>query len=132
MKNFGIMLIVVGVIWGIFAFNMETSIITEGKTIGAGLYSTYIPSQTVHNLDLASRRQNHLIGAGVLFISGIILFGFGSIKASKEAPTQDSEPTYRKTPIRRRELTDGRCPFSEEVVSNTELECTKCGQTLTI
>jgi len=80
MKIFGICLIIAGLAWGIIAFNMETTVTTEGQTFGEGLYSIRVPSQTVHNLDLADRRRNHLIGAGIAIISGILLFGFGTLQ----------------------------------------------------
>ncbi len=60
MKVFGIGLVIVGVIWGVIAFNMKTTIETESRTFGEGLYSIRVPSQTVHNLDLADQRRNHL------------------------------------------------------------------------
>lgn len=128
MKNFGILLIVVGVIWGIYAFNMETSITTEGKTIGAGLYSAYIPSQTIHNLDLASRRQNHLIGAGVLFISGIILFGFGTLQPKPQIDKVITPPlAKRRDPVQK--ASSLRCPFcNAEVTNRSATICHYCNK----
>jgi hypothetical protein len=95
-KNFGICLMIAGVVWVIIAFNMETSITTEGRTVGVGLYSVYVPSQTVHNLDLADRRRNHLIGAGVTLLSGILLFGFGSSQVQAKKQSMEVATTLRR------------------------------------
>lgn len=85
---------IAGVIWGIYAFNMKTSIETEGGTVGNGTFSLYVPGQSIHNLDLAARKQNHLIGAGVTAIAGVILLGFGSLqkpnKSSAESTTKQT------------------------------------------
>ncbi|MEI7817484.1 MAG: hypothetical protein WCI45_09885, partial [Desulfuromonadales bacterium] len=60
MRKFGIVLMIVGVGWGIFAFNMETSTYVSGSSYGSGMFSTYIPGRDIHNLDLADQRRNHL------------------------------------------------------------------------
>ncbi|MBI2354933.1 MAG: hypothetical protein HYV06_07880 [Deltaproteobacteria bacterium] len=80
MKKFGICLMITGVVWCFYAFNMKTSIETDSRVIGSGPYSVYVPSQSVHNLDLADQKRNHLIGAGIVTIVGAILFGFGSLQ----------------------------------------------------
>ena len=100
--NFGVVLIVIGVIWGFIAFSMNTSIETESKTIGVGIYSTYIPSQTVHNLALADQRRNHLIGAGITLVSGVLLFGFGTLQPKKETEKAVTAP-------------ERKCPFCAEL-----------------
>lgn len=120
MKIVGIGLICIGILWGIFAFKMETTVTTEGQTFGEGLYSIRVPSRAVHNLDLASRRQNHLIGAGVIFISGIILFGFGTLQP------KTTTAKVNKLVVKSGSL---RCPFcNAEVKNRSATNCYHCNK----
>jgi len=69
MKNWGIFLIIIGIICGYTAITMDTSVET-----GLG--------QRVNNLGLLNQQTNLLIGAGIAFISGILLIGFNSKSGS--------------------------------------------------
>ena len=123
MKNFGLCLIVAGAIWGIIAFNMTTSVETESRTIGAGLYSLNIPSQTVHNLDLADQRRNHLIGAGITLLAGVLLFGFGSSQPVNEVSQIQSMSGAVTT-----QSTDRKCPFCAETIKQEAVVCRFCNR----
>jgi len=61
MRGFGVLLVVVGVVWALIAFNMNTTVTTESKTYGPGEYSIAVPSVTVHNLGLMETRRNNLM-----------------------------------------------------------------------
>lgn len=104
-KIFGLCLIIAGAIWGIIAFNMKTTVETESKTFGEGMYSIRVPSQTVHNLDLADQRRNHLTGAGITLLSGILLFGFGSMQSKTEGAKVVVTP-------------ERKCPFCDELIKS--------------
>lgn len=112
MRFVGISLIVVSVIWGVIVFNMETTVKTESQDIGSDFFSLHIPSQTVHNLDLADRKRNHLIGAGITLISGILLLGFGSL-TSKGI---------------RSNVPEKKCPFCAEPIKREANICRYCGK----
>lgn len=121
-KSFGICLMIAGVIWGAYAFNMKTSIETEGRSLGAGLYSVYVPSQTVHNLDLADRRRNHLIVSGFTFLSGIMLFGFGSLQPQ----TQKSTAQNTNITSEIHEIVWMNCPKCGAKTLNYLSKCSNC------
>ena len=121
MKKIGVCLIIAGVMWGIFAFNTKTSITTEGQTFGEGLYSIRVPSQTVHNLGLADQRRNHLIGAAVTLIAGILLFGFGAVQTATENSPQRT--SYQEPESRSRV-----CPFCAETIKYGAVVCRFCGR----
>ena len=116
-KNFGLCLIIAGAIWGIIAFNMKTTVETESKTFGEGMYSIRVPSQTVHNLDLADQRRNHLTGAGITLLSGILLFGFGSMQSKTEGAKVVVTP-------------ERKCPFCAELIKSEAKVCRFCGKDL--
>ena len=109
LRSFGIILIIVGIVWGIIAFNMEVSVRTESKTIGSGIFTTFIPSTKVNNIGLMDDRRNQILISAVILICGVILFGFGTIK---NAPTPE---------------THLRCPDCKELVLKEARVCKHCG-----
>lgn len=104
MRDIGFALILAGLIWGgcTFAY-METTV---------GSDTTGYNSPRIYNLDLADRRRTHLIGAGVTLLSGILLFGFGSMKP---------EETVSSTP-------EKKCPFCAELIKSEATICRYCSK----
>ncbi len=77
-KRIGALLLIVGLIWLLSAWNMSTSVSTGGYSIG----DSFIPSRSVVNLDKQDRRRNHLLIATLVTLSGVMLLGFSSISGS--------------------------------------------------
>jgi len=103
MKITGIVLLVIGLIWGIMAFNIDTSVEVGGKTFGAGEYSIHVPKTRVNNIGLINEKQNHIIGAGLTLIIGVIFFIVGilreeKIEEKKIKPLKKDTPQKRKIP----------------------------------
>lgn len=90
MKTFGWILVTVGVVWLIYAYNLDTSVST-----GGGLY---MPSRVV-NLDLVQERQTHIYLASFATLIGVLLILFGKNKDEVAAEIPTSElPKTSSTP----------------------------------
>lgn len=95
MRAFGFVLIAIGVAYLLYAFNMDVSVSTP---------STYVPGYgsvgggNVANLDLMSRRQNHLIVAALITLIGVMLAVFGQQSATP-AGTADSTAAASVSPF---------------------------------
>lgn len=114
MKKIGLLLIVVSAIWGAIAFNMPTTVTTEGQRIGSGQYSIYVPSVTVNNIGLMEQRRNHLLIAGFIAISGVVLFGLGSFQQASGTPSAGQR----------------QCPHCAEFVKSEAKVCRFCQRDL--
>jgi len=69
LKIFGVLLLVVGLAWGVMAFGMQTTVLTEG-------------GGSVYNIGLIDDRKNSLMGAGLLVIVGTILVVAGGLRSN--------------------------------------------------
>jgi hypothetical protein len=112
MKRFGVLLIIIGIIWGLVAFNMDTTVQTESMSIGG----MYIPSRSVNNLGKMDERRNHLIAAGLALLIGVILLSSNQSKQKEESTTPNCG--------------ERKCPFCAELVKREAVVCKHCQRDL--
>ena len=93
MRILGIILLLIGIVWGGFALTLPTSIQMPEQNIGTGEFQITIPPAEVHNLDLANRRQTQLIMASLMAIVGSIFIGFGLIVSQKPSNGESTSQT---------------------------------------
>jgi len=112
MKIFGIILVVVGLIWAVIAFNMQTTVTSPSQSFGSGDYAIETPSVTVNNIGLMDQRRNNLMFAGLTILVGAVFIGFGSL--SRKAPIEGSDIVA--------------CPYCAELVKPEAVVCKHCGR----
>ena len=113
MRLLGFLVLGVGLIWGMVAFNMDVTVETESRAI----FGTYIPSQKINNIGKMDDRRNHLGGAGLAILVGVLLIGFGSRPASNSEPSTST-------------LGSRQCPFCAETIQQAAKLCRYCGKDL--
>ena len=74
MKTWGYILLVIGVVYLLYAFNMDVTVTTPTQYIP---YVGSVGGGEVANLDLMERRQNHLIVAALITLIGALMAIFG-------------------------------------------------------
>ncbi|MGV8959243.1 MAG: hypothetical protein ACOH1V_02490 [Stenotrophomonas sp.] len=113
MKSFGIFLVVIGIIWALVAFNMDTTVTTGSQRYGSGEYAIDVPSMAVNNLGLMETRRNNLMFAGFTILIGVLLIGFGS------NPKKEVAAIGLKA-----------CPLCAEQIQPTAIKCRYCSSHL--
>ena len=78
-KTIGVLLLLVGIAFGIYSYRMVTTITTESRSLGYGIE---VPSMTVNNIGLMEDRRNNLMISGVIVLVGAIFTAIGG-KQSK-------------------------------------------------
>jgi len=128
MQVTGVLLLVAGLIWGVIAFAMETTVTVPPPERDVQKYFSeegkvtqveYPKPTEVHSLDLAESRRTHLILAAVTFIAGVALLGFGTLSKSLASRTTEADE-------------DGlvMCPFCAESIRPEAVICRFCGREL--
>jgi hypothetical protein len=110
MKAIGAILLVVGLLFGIVALNMDTSVATEAQSIGG----IDIPSVRVNNLGLMDQRRNYLMVAAVGAVVGVLLVAAGSMQTASHTAVGETR----------------QCPYCAEDVKVEAVICRFCGRDL--
>jgi hypothetical protein len=103
----GITLLVVGIIWGVIAMSMETSVTIRSSDL--------YPNKRVVNFSLMQNQRNHLMLAGLTILVGAIFTGVGYARSTKSDSPVDNDTVDTR-----------QCPFCAEEIKQTAKICKHC------
>lgn len=105
MKNFGIFLLVVGMLALLIAFNMDVSVATSygGR---------------VNNFGLMAQRQNYILLSCLIIVCSILMIAFGGRKQQPQNHISVENVLYVK------------CPYCAEDIHPEAIKCKHCGSDL--
>ena len=90
MRPLGLVLIAIGAIGLLIAFNMNTTVeVRTPRTIGD---YTFNETERVHNIGLMDERRNWLIVSGLVLVAGVLFFGFGALSEQGHMPVCGNTP----------------------------------------
>ena len=152
MKNFGMLILVVGLVLGGYSLAMDVSVDVPARNFGYGVAT---PAMQVANMDKMSQRQNLMVFSGILSVVGAILLGFGSMQsmsrqmpvhtplaprppaslerspASPErTPTPPQEDMERRTTLKSGPKIVSICPKCRHMGNGYDVACGRCGAQL--
>ena len=137
MKNWGILILMVGLALGAYSLSMDVAVEVPAQDLGYGLKT---PAMQVANVDRMAQRQNYMIFSGVLSVVGAILLGFGSMQPKSIAPLPSEPPTPDPTPeeneawLRRMSAPSSEslsiCPKCRHMGGGDDVVCGRCGTEL--
>jgi hypothetical protein len=116
MVALGIMLLIVGTIWALVAYNTDTTVTTPLRFIG----DSYIGGETVHNIGKMDKRQNDLMLSALVVVVGVILFAVGKTKESFNTTQLEANAS----------LDTRKCPFCAELIKREAVICRFCQKDL--
>ncbi|MDO9419983.1 MAG: hypothetical protein Q7T66_04895 [Herminiimonas sp.] len=130
MKISGIILLIAGLMLGLYALTMEVGVDIPAKDYGYGVST---PATKVANLSLMNERQNLLIFSGVISIVGSILLGFGF--SNTKVNTQNDVKEIGEEPVSKPKIvrsyvpvsTVTICPHCRKMETGEVSECSGCG-----
>ena len=125
MRIIGTVLLLMGLLVGFLAVQMDTTVEAGGETIGTGAYAVTVPKTRIHNLGLMETRRMYFYGSGVALLLGAIFFGFGTLAQGGSRAPNLGVAALSSTDLLIRKFTEGRTLTSNEfreVVALTKLQ----------
>lgn len=152
MKNFGMLILVVGLALAGYSLAMDVSVDVPARNFGYGVAT---PAMQVANMDKMAQRQNLMVFSGILSVVGAILLGFGSMQSMsrqmpvhtpiaprapmsperaptspERAPTPPEEDMERRAALKSGPKIVSICPKCRHMGNGYDVACGRCGAQL--